>query len=281
MTLGQRLAFYRKKQALTQGQLGEQLNISAQAISKWENDQAEPDVTTLIQLSKILNVSLDELMTGEEQAPATPITSEVAPAPKKGKKPSALKKALITAGAFIGKFKKIIIPAVCLVLVVATLLIVLPLTVLQPCSKFNYNRIEVGMAIEQVEKILGTPHKKSITKTLGGYTYDDDGSLGSSFSEGFMEGLAGEKATVVGGTYYYYAGAYGRTLEKLNKLYEKYENLSINTSVSKVEQLENKIINLEEKLKEMKAEGVMRIYFKDGKVTEVVIKTDNLKDSKK
>lgn len=283
MTLGQRLAFYRKKQALTQGQLGEQLNISAQAISKWENDQAEPDVTTLIQLSKILNVSLDELMTGEEQAPATPATpaSEAAPMPQKEKKPSALKKGLITVGAFFGKFKKILIPALCLILIAATLLIVAPLTFLQPCSKFNYNRIEVGMAIEQVEKILGTPHKKSFTKTLGGYTYDDDGSLGSSFSEGFMEGLTGEKATVVGGTYYYYDGAYGRTLEKLNKLYEKYENLSISTSVSKVEQLKNKIIKLEEKLKEMKAEGVMRIDFKNGKVTIVNIKTKNFKAGKK
>ena len=281
MTLGQRLAFYRKKQALTQGKLGEQLNISAQAISKWENDQAEPDVTTLIQLSKVLNVSLDELMTGEGQAPATPITSEVAPAPKKEKKPSALKKGLITVGAFVGKFKKIIIPAVCFILVLTTFLIVAPLTFLQPCSKFNYNRIQPEMEIEKVEKMLGAPHKKSITKTLGGYTYDVDGSYGSDIYDGFLEGLADEKATVLGGTYYYYDGAYGRTLEKIHKLEEKIDNLSINTSLAKLERLENKLLKLEEKLDGLKAEGSMRIYFKNGKVTEVVIKIGDFKETKK
>jgi transcriptional regulator with XRE-family HTH domain len=165
MTLGQRIAFYRKKQSLTQAGVGEQLNISAQAISKWENDQAEPDVATLIQLSKILNVPLDELLTGEVPTPAAPATTE-APAPQKEKKPSVIKKALKATAAFICKFKKILIPAVCLVLVVTTLLIVAPLTFMQPCSKWGYNRIEAGMDIAKVEQMLGAPHKKNITKTL-------------------------------------------------------------------------------------------------------------------
>ncbi len=279
MTLGQRIAFYRKKQSLTQAGLGEQLSISAQAISKWENDQAEPDVATLIQLSKILNVPLDELLTGEVPTPAEPATTE-APAPQKEKKPSVIKKALKATAAFICKFKKILIPAVCLVLVVTTLLIVAPLTFMQPCSKRNYNRIEVGMDIAKVEQMLGAPHEKSITKSISGYTYEDDGSLDSSFSEGFLEGIAGESAKVVGGTYYYYHGAYGRTLEKLNELEEKYENLSINTSLSKIERLENEIIELEEKLEELEKTGVMRIYFKDDKVTVVYINVGDFKDTK-
>ena len=278
MTLGQRIAFYRKKQSLTQAGLGEQLSISAQAISKWENDQAEPDVATLIQLSKILNVPLDELLTGEAPTPTAPATTQ-APAPKKEKKPSVIKKALRGTAAFICKFKKILIPTVCLILAVATLLIVAPLTFMQPCSKWGYNRIEVGMDIAQVEKMLGAPHKKNITKELGGYTYDD-GSLGSSFSEGFLEGIAGESAKVLGGTYYYYHGAYGRTLEKLNKLEEKYGNLSINASDAKIERLYNKIIKLEEKLKELDQTGAMRIYFKNGKVTEVYIRVGDFKDNK-
>ena len=279
MTLGQRIAFHRKKQALTQAQLGEQLNISAQAISKWENDQAEPDITTLVQLSKILKVALDELLTGEVPTPVAPVSE--APAPKKEKKPSAIKKALKATGAFIGKFKKIIIPAVCVLLALTAFLIVAPLTLLQPCSKFNYNRIKIGMNIEAVEKILGTPHKQNITKSLSGYTYDSDGSYGSDIYDGFLEGLAGEKATVLGGTYYYYRGAYGRTIEKINKLEEKIDNLSINTSLAKLERLENKLFKLEEKLDGMKAEGSMRIYFKNGKVTEVYIKAGNFKENKK
>ena len=40
MTLGKKLSSYRKIAGLTQQQLGEHLNLSAQAISKWENDLA-------------------------------------------------------------------------------------------------------------------------------------------------------------------------------------------------------------------------------------------------
>ena len=65
MTLGQKLTFYRKKNALTQQQLGEQINVTAQAVSKWENDQAEPDLQTLRKLSTIYGVSLDTLVSEE------------------------------------------------------------------------------------------------------------------------------------------------------------------------------------------------------------------------
>ena len=71
MTLGQRLAFYRKKSCLTQQQLGKMINVSAQAVSKWENDQAEPDVATICRLSQIYQISTDALLTGKEhEAPA-------------------------------------------------------------------------------------------------------------------------------------------------------------------------------------------------------------------
>ena len=279
MTLGQRIAFHRKKQALTQAQLGEQLNISAQAISKWENDQAEPDIATLLQLSKILDVTLDVLLTGEESIP-TP-TSEAPISPKKEKKASVIKKVLKATGAYIGKFKKILIPVLCFILVLTAFLIVAPLTFLQPCSKFNYNRIEIGMDIEQAEKMLGTPHKQYITKEIGGYTYDTDDSYGSDFYDGFLEGVAGEKATIVSGTYYYYGGAYGRTCNKIKKLEEKIDNLSLDASLAKWERLENKLLKLEEKLDGLKAEGSMRVYFKNGKVTEVVIKIGDFKETKK
>ena len=129
--------------------------------------------------------------------------------------------------------------------------------------------------------MLGTPHKQNITKEIGGYTYDTDDSYGSDFYDGFLEGIAGEKATVTGGTYYYYDGAYGRTLAQIKKLEEKIDNLSINASLAKLERLENKLFELEEKLDTLKADGSMRIYFKDGKVTEVYIKTQSFKDTKK
>ena len=50
---------------MTQQQLGEHLNLSAQAISKWENDLAEPDLTTLKALSLLYKVSIDELLSTE------------------------------------------------------------------------------------------------------------------------------------------------------------------------------------------------------------------------
>lgn len=62
MTLGQKLAGYRKLAGLTQQQLGEHLNISAQAISKWEKDLSEPALATLRSLAELYKVSVDELL---------------------------------------------------------------------------------------------------------------------------------------------------------------------------------------------------------------------------
>ena len=51
MSLGKTLAELRKKSKMTQSELGDKLNISAQAISKWENDSSEPDISTLKKLA--------------------------------------------------------------------------------------------------------------------------------------------------------------------------------------------------------------------------------------
>lgn len=61
-TLGQRIAALRKNKGLTQEELADKLNISNQAISKWENDQSEPDVSMLLTLSKLFDISVDELL---------------------------------------------------------------------------------------------------------------------------------------------------------------------------------------------------------------------------
>ena len=62
MTLGRKLAGYRKLTGLTQQQLGEKLNLSAQAISKWEKDLSEPDLATLRALAELYKVTVDELL---------------------------------------------------------------------------------------------------------------------------------------------------------------------------------------------------------------------------
>ena len=66
-TLGQRLQRLRKQASLTQEDVANQLNITAQAVSKWENDISAPDISALVPLSHILGVSLNELL-GEEPA---------------------------------------------------------------------------------------------------------------------------------------------------------------------------------------------------------------------
>ena len=61
-TLGSRISAWRKKKKLTQDQLAEQLGVTAQAVSKWENDQSCPDITTLPKLAEIFGCSTDELL---------------------------------------------------------------------------------------------------------------------------------------------------------------------------------------------------------------------------
>ena len=65
MSLGKRLAQLRKKANLTQSELGDKLNISAQAISKWENDTSEPDIATLRKLAGIYNIRISDILETE------------------------------------------------------------------------------------------------------------------------------------------------------------------------------------------------------------------------
>lgn len=75
LTLGRRIQALRKEQALTQDALAEQMNVTPQAVSKWENDLSCPDIMSLPQLAKVLHVTVDALLTGESaasDAPAAP-----------------------------------------------------------------------------------------------------------------------------------------------------------------------------------------------------------------
>lgn len=61
-TLGQRFQRLRKNAGLTQVDVAKKLNITSQAVSKWENDVSAPDISVLVEISDILGVSLDELL---------------------------------------------------------------------------------------------------------------------------------------------------------------------------------------------------------------------------
>ena len=64
-TIGSRITQKRKELGFTQEELAEKVGVSAQAVSKWENDISCPDITLLPALAKVLEISIDELLTGQ------------------------------------------------------------------------------------------------------------------------------------------------------------------------------------------------------------------------
>lgn len=66
-TLGKRIIAGRKRLGMTQDRLAEQLGVTAQAVSKWENDQSCPDITMLPKLAEIFGISIDALLGCEKQ----------------------------------------------------------------------------------------------------------------------------------------------------------------------------------------------------------------------
>ena len=66
MTLGEKLKDFRKRFGLSQEQLAEVMNVSRQAITKWESDAGLPDVSNLSELAKTFNISIDSLLNDSE-----------------------------------------------------------------------------------------------------------------------------------------------------------------------------------------------------------------------
>ena len=67
-TLGKRIAALRHEKELKQDELAEKLGVSPQAVSKWENDQTCPDISLLPKLAQELGVTVDELLSGKQEA---------------------------------------------------------------------------------------------------------------------------------------------------------------------------------------------------------------------
>ena len=67
MTIGKRIAALRREKNLKQDDLAQMLEVSPQAVNKWENDQTCPDISLLPKLAKILGVSVDELLSGKQE----------------------------------------------------------------------------------------------------------------------------------------------------------------------------------------------------------------------
>ncbi len=66
MQLGKKIKQLRKLSGMTQEQLAEKLNVSRQALSKWENGTSMPDIESVVRISTLFQISLDELLYKEE-----------------------------------------------------------------------------------------------------------------------------------------------------------------------------------------------------------------------
>ena len=69
MSIGERIATLRKEHDISQGQLASLLDVSRQAVSKWENDSSSPDTLRLIQLADVLDTDVEYLATGKKPEP--------------------------------------------------------------------------------------------------------------------------------------------------------------------------------------------------------------------
>ena len=66
MIFSEKLQLIRKSQGMTQEDLAEKLDVSRQAVAKWESGQVYPDISNLIQISNLFNVTVDYLVRDQE-----------------------------------------------------------------------------------------------------------------------------------------------------------------------------------------------------------------------
>ncbi len=81
---GKKIQSLRKEKGITQSELGEMLNVSSQAVSKWENGLAEPDLETIKKLCKYFGITVDSFLAvneeeSEKHEVETPVQNQVMP----------------------------------------------------------------------------------------------------------------------------------------------------------------------------------------------------------
>lgn len=81
--LGKTISTLRKKNNMTQEELAGRLGVSAQAVSKWENDISCPDIYMLPQLASVFGVTVDALLSGNIEDNSSDETEQIKNAQKK------------------------------------------------------------------------------------------------------------------------------------------------------------------------------------------------------
>ncbi len=72
MTIGEKIAYLRTSAGLSQEQLSEKISVSRQSVSKWEMDQALPQIDKIIQICELFNITTDELLKGKISVDSNP-----------------------------------------------------------------------------------------------------------------------------------------------------------------------------------------------------------------
>ena len=83
MSFGERLQTLRKTKGMSQEQLAERLEISRQAVSKWEMNTSMPDADNLIELSNLFEVTIDYLLKNQSKQEENPVAPEVPTVPQR------------------------------------------------------------------------------------------------------------------------------------------------------------------------------------------------------
>lgn len=78
MNYGEKIARLRKTNGMTQSELGDALNVSYQAVSKWERDESRPDFETMCRIARLFGVSITYFEDAEEEIAATAEAEEEA-----------------------------------------------------------------------------------------------------------------------------------------------------------------------------------------------------------
>ena len=102
MTLGERITQLRKEKGWSQEDLGSQVGVSRQAVSRWESDQAVPETEKIVELSRLFGVSAGVLLGTEERTGAVIPETEPVPKPVRRKTWTSLLGGILTAMVIFG-----------------------------------------------------------------------------------------------------------------------------------------------------------------------------------
>jgi transcriptional regulator with XRE-family HTH domain len=139
-SFGQKFSQQRKLKGYTQEYISEKLNVSPQAVSKWENDLSYPDITLLKDISILLDISIDELLGSEKK-----VETEVVPVDSRDISKMLLKICVLSSD---GDKVKINLP-------IALLKAGLDMGItpkINGNSSFDFSSIDFNQLIEMVEK---------------------------------------------------------------------------------------------------------------------------------